>query len=43
MVGYIIIGIMIFFIIMEVKNAPTLKEFEETNTEKNEDNKDQIH
>jgi len=34
MVGLIIIGIMVFFIIMEVKNAPTIKE-----QEKDEDNK----
>ena len=42
MIGYIIIGLMIFFVIMEVKNAPTLKEFEETDTKKKEDenNKD---
>ena len=42
MIGYIIIGLMIFFIVMEVKNAPTLKEFEETNSKEKEDenNKD---
>jgi large-conductance mechanosensitive channel len=35
MIGYIILGLMIFFIIMEVKNAPTIKEKE--NDEKDKD------
>jgi hypothetical protein len=35
MIGYIILGLMIFFIIMEIKNAPTIKENED-----DENNKD---
>ena len=39
MVGLIILGIMTFFVVMEIKNAPTIKEFDNIEKKENNDEK----
>jgi hypothetical protein len=39
MVGLIILGIMTFFIVMEIKNAPTIEEFDDIQEKGKDDDK----